>query len=670
MQDILSLQHPVASLDSQTVNSMTPATSLRKPSYRPSMVPQPQSSTNVRQSLAPGRGLSGLFVRPNGVGGADAPRPSAISVLNPPTSARAPRPSSIARPSSFGIGSTPFGASTGVGFSATPASGHPAMRDPRPLRDKAYHANMLQKINEYLVANNFEIEMKHPLTPKTLKTPTQKDFVMLFQWMYRRMDPGYKFAKSIEHEVYFLLRLINYPYLESINKSQIAAVGGQNWPVFLGMLFWMVQLNQTLETYEWNNEQAEKSDETMLSQILDRYASRSYRAYLANEHDFSEYKTEVRKEISEFSESIRSSIEEARGEIGQLQKRKDELEKEAEGYNALERKREALESDLVKFQAYIDAMESRKTKWNSVLEKITDELTKSQQELHEVETIGEALQSQIHEQGLSPQDIDNMNTERETLSKNLELIAGRHEELLKLNKEREVQAHRLHEALEASLQRYTTLLYRTGLSSTSDIDLNISILPPFTEENLGLRPEALLHNKELRNHIRPSIIQQRHVIGQRLHRTQDECIRLQEENDRINESLIDKREQVESLEAKLHMAKIAYDELYENMNSEAVASNAKIEKMERELQMIMSGPQQQLLRLTQRAKAIEIEYEEIEGTAMTAKASMNKEIDRMIHYLIEFKIHVQTSLEDYENLVEQEHSDFEQFFSDNDPDNE
>lgn len=516
---------------------------------------------------------------------------------------------------------------------------------------------MLQKTQKYLVEHNFEIEMKHPLTPKTLKTPTQKDFVMLFQWLFRRMDPGYKFTKSIDHEVYSLLRIISYPYLESINKSQIAAVGGQNWPVFLGMLYWMVELIQTLETYEWNYEQEDRPDEAMLSLILDRYASRAYRAYLGNEHDYSEYKNEVSKEITEFCDSLRSSIDDAHVEISGLEKRLDELGKESEGYEALVRKSEALESDLIKFKAYIDAMESRKAKWVTMLEKLRDELAKSQQELHDVETMREALQNQIEEQGVSPQEIDSMNAERENLAKSLDQVSSRHEEQLRAGKDQELQVQRLYEAMEASLQKYTSLLYRTGLSSSTDIDLSISILPPLTEENLGLKPEALLRNKNLRHHIRSPVTQLRDATGQRFHQLEDECFRLQEENDAVTESLASKREYIESLEAQLHRAKITYDEVYENLNSDAVTASAEIERMECELETIKSGPQQQLLRLDRRAKAVEIEYEDIQNAALASKAAMNREIDRMIHYLIEFKLHVQSSLEDYENLIEQEHQE-------------
>ena len=130
---------------------------------------------------------------------------------------------------------------------APPAAGAP--KDPRPLRDGSYRARLSQELLEYLTQNNFELEMKHSLTQNSFKSPTQKDFTFMFQWLYRRIDPGYKFQKSIDVEVPPIMKQLRYPYERDITKSHLAAVGGQTWPRFLGLLHWMMQLAHMLDNY-------------------------------------------------------------------------------------------------------------------------------------------------------------------------------------------------------------------------------------------------------------------------------------------------------------------------------------------------------------------------------------------------------------------------------------
>jgi len=122
--------------------------------------------------------------------------------------------------------------------------------DPRRLKDLATRQQMAQELLEYLTHNNFEMESKHVLSNKAMTSPTQKDFNCMFQWLYNRIDPSYRFMKSIDQEVPVLLKQMRYPFEKSIMKSQIAAVGGNNWATFLGLLHWMMQLARLMQAYE------------------------------------------------------------------------------------------------------------------------------------------------------------------------------------------------------------------------------------------------------------------------------------------------------------------------------------------------------------------------------------------------------------------------------------
>lgn len=628
------------------------------PSSRQSMLP----SNSSRQSMAPISGRKSLapLVAPSRAGPYSRnqpppPGPSASEMMTASVQRANLRKSFVPGQGPPGSNSRNRQSSFGVGSFSTPIS-TPALnsRDSRPLRDRNYQAVISQEIYDYLLGNKFEIDMRHPLSQKTLKAPTQKDFVYIFQWLYKRLDPGYKFTKSIEHEVYFLLKTINYPFLESINKSQISAVGGQNWPNYLGMLHWLVELNMSLEIFDNKEYPEAESDDTVLDQIFIRYVSKSYKAFLNNEDDYSEYKIEMEQEFEQYSEGLMGDIETLTQENDRLAERYEALNHENEASAVLTRKGEALESDLVKFKAYIDTMEKRKIKWTNVLDKIVEELRASEKELRGINTEKAELQKRVSEQGLGPSDIDRMNSEREKLGRALETISARLEEMKKICEEKDNMAQKSLYSLEGHIQQYTTSIYRIGILSATDyssINFDIFLDSPLSNENLGKRPDVLLKGVNLQTTIRSALQKYRYDIGKKVHQAQDESMKLHELIDRISETVSERKDHIENLEAKLNASKITYEAVYETMNSDSTVSHAEIERMERELHAMKISANQGMLHVNQRSQSMAIEYDQLQRSVHVAREKLNADVEQMISHIINFKLHIQSGLEDYENFV-------------------
>ncbi len=555
------------------------------------------------------------------------------------------------RPSSFGVG--------GSMFSNTMASASQS-KDPRPLRDKAHQAMMQEEIYEYLEINQFSVEMNHPLKEKSLVNPTQKDFVVIFQWLYKRMDPGYRFTKAIEQEVYQLLKAIRYPYLESINKSQISAVGGRNWCIFLGLLHWMVQLNQSLEHAE-NMDYRTVEEGSFVNKLVAKYLLKSYKAFLMDEdHHFVEYYAEAEDEFNQYAQPKVEEIEQMEKENVELKEKYASLCRGTDILSALEKKGEALESDLVKFRAYINAYEKKKEKWSAVLSKIRDELDSSEAQKIELEKEKQHIESQIAAQGLTPGDIDKMNAERDKLAKALDSISVRIEEANRVVNEKDQKAQSTLDSLDRVIQKYNTGCYRIGvIPSTSrncpkGMNFEVYLENPLSEENLGQRPDVLLKGIDLRHVSKPALLQLRNQITARMHKIQDESIKIQEMLDLLNDQLNDKKEEIETLEAKLATGKNSFDELYETMNSEASSSHAEIERLERELRAMKLSNQQGILQLEQRCQSIAIEYDQLKHSIQTAREAMHADVEKFIDSTIDFKMHIQESLEGYEGFVIEE----------------
>jgi kinetochore protein NDC80 len=248
-------------------------------------------------------------------------------------------------------------------FQATPQpAGVP--RDPRPLKDRSFQARIGQELMDYMSQNNFELEMKHVLSQNVMKSPTQKDFNYMFQWLYHRIDPSYKFQKNIDQEVPPILKQLRYPFERSITKSQIAAVGGQNWSTFLGLLYWMMQLAQMLDGYassKYDDACLESGIDVSGDRIIFDFLSSAYRDWLAMDEDMGEEDAErvLAPHVSVMSGAFEranskytSELEMLEAENARLQKEIEDLEKSMPDPAVLDDHFKIMEEDKIKFEEY------------------------------------------------------------------------------------------------------------------------------------------------------------------------------------------------------------------------------------------------------------------------------------------------------------------------------
>jgi kinetochore protein NDC80 len=526
-------------------------------------------------------------------------------------------------------------------------------KDPRPLRDRNFQLTMQQDILDFLNGHNFEYEMKHSLSQKSLKNPTQKDFVMVFQFLYKKIDPGYRFTKSIENEVYYVLKNISYPYLESINKSQISAVGGQNWCVFLGVLHWLVELIGKLEISLIDNESKQSEDnELELEKIFVNYIIKSYNAFLNNIDDYSVFYNEMGMDYDEYTKNMINGAQSLKSELQLLKETNSRLVNEVDSFEQIEKKSQALESDLFKFKAYIESMEKRKLKWGSVLEQIKQEMTNSENDLRRTEQEKNQLQKQITEQGLTSKDIDRINNERDRISKSIDAVNQRLNEISKTVHTKELEAQHLYESLSNALKEYNFSIYSIA-SSITDLDASkfvIKLDNLLSDDKVGKNPEELLNGQNIKE-IKQNLINLKSEINVKIHSIQDETINVQESIDSVHELLNEKSEQIESLEAKLSASKIEYEELYENMTKEATSYHTEIEKFENELKAIQSSSRQNISLLDQHAKTVDMEYNKLKTHINQEREGLYSKAQNMMDKVITFKLNIQGALEDLENTV-------------------
>jgi kinetochore protein NDC80 len=633
---------------------------------------QARSQSGSRMSLAPGRPSQPIFQRSSsgtnlaetgfqsvhrnstsnmfGASSAGGGRKSfapGASIFQTPASSQQMEQNTQRRSSVFkgraSHGAGQMGVKQSFFQTAPVAAGVPT--DPRRLKDASTRAQMAQELLEYLSHNQFEMESGHSLSPKSMTSPTQKDFNCMFQWLYHRIDPSYRFQKSIDQEVPVLLKQMRYPFEKSIMKSQIAAVGGNNWYTFLGLLHWMMQLARMMQSYQdgtYDDACFDAGYDISGDRIIFNFLSDAYSTWLSAEDEDDDEEAQARH-IQPHVEAMAARFDAANqqhheqvklleAEHKYLQDQIEELGKSGPRITKLAEQIKILEEDQVKFETYNNSMESK-------VKKNTDRCTFMEKAIEEIEAELEAsekerqeLQNIIDSRGITISDIDRMASEKERLDTSLQTASARVEESKKRVAEKELAASRKLDELEQTVEKYNNLGYQIGvIPSTAanakgvDYELIITINdgPNFSgsqmgsstqeasdrllaDSGTGYSPHHLL-NIDLRGTVKANILALRKDIAERRNAALEADMNNHDLLDKIKEAMDDKQAEVEALGHKVSQAEEELEKLREITGTQKTASDAQIEKMEKELGRMRSNLGESVQLMIQREMAVNIE---------------------------------------------------------------
>ena len=89
-------------------------------------------------------------------------------------------------------------------------------------------------------------------------------------------------------------------------------------------------------------------------------------------------------------------------------------------------------------------------------------------------------------------------------------------------------------------------------------------------------------------------------------------------------------------------------------NAQKMASDAQIEKLEKELARMRTNLTESVQLMEQREMNTNLEYEHLTIRAAALREELHTQIERMLNDVVKFKVHIQKSLEDYEQFVAEE----------------
>ena len=443
---------------------------------------------------------------------------------------------------------------------------------------------------DFLTQNNFEMDMKHSLSHNSMTSPTQKDFNYMFQWLYLRMDPSYRFFKNIDQEVPPILKQLRYPYEKSITKSQISAVGGANWGTFLGVLHWMMQLVKMTEQFSkgtYDEASAEAGFDVHSDRIVFDFLTDSYHEWLGMEDEQeSEVKEilepHVRKMAQKFDDANSKYLEQVRMLEAEHQALKDQIEELSmfdKRVHKLEEQTKDYEDDKTKFDAYNSKLQRNIDKYHNRAPEIDKQMEATDNEFRENEQRRTELQSALDQQGITMDEIDRLNTERERLKSGADAALQRLEESKRRVNEKENDAGQKLDAAERAVQDYNSLGYEVGMIPKTaanakgedyELSLQVNSGPDFrasrskrsespeqerllADSHNGYRPQNLL-NIDVKGRIKSSIVSLRKEVSERKNAAAEQDLGNRDLLDKIREAMEDKQQEVDGLGHKVRAA--------------------------------------------------------------------------------------------------------------------
>lgn len=158
-------------------------------------------------------------------------------------------------------------------------------------------------------------------------------------------------------------------------------------------------------------------------------------------------------------------------------------------------------------------------------------------------------------------------------------------------------------------------------------------------------------NLDLRGIIRSNLQNLRKEINERRKNAIDDDMERRNLLDNIKEAMDEKRSEVEALEHRRRAAEEEFERTKEITTTQKLASDAQIEKMEKELAKMRATLSESVQLMEQREMNTNIEYEQLTLRANALREELHTNVESMLNDVIRFKVHVQKGLEDYESFV-------------------
>ncbi|KAJ2155915.1 kinetochore-associated Ndc80 complex subunit ndc80 [Coemansia sp. RSA 552] len=562
----------------------------------------------------------------------------------------------------------------GISMPGTVSRNGGGVKDPRPIKDRSFQSKAQQRVMNYLSARAYPGN----LTPKTLATPTVKDFQTIFRFLYAQLDPRYTYQKKFEEDVLQILRGIHYPYVGSISKSHIYSAGSMStWPGLLAMLLWLVELIECVT--QMNPQEVDVNDSAFKdsAQFVDRvffdYLSQAYPLWLDSGDEPEDLEQMLAQQFEMKNASLIQETTDIERRLANAKAELDALQSNESPLVQLERERVELIEDKEKFENFIQRLESKHQRMADVVAAQRQQHDAAQVEQMSLEKEKAEVQTIVDAQQISTEDVDRMNSERNQLLETLQGVQGKAQEAMQGMWDREMKLHRVLDDMETLAQDYTSKALKLGLIGTRRLQLPAApesgedagggLPASATEDPLGgVDIELVVDTRtddrkqvtsvDLQRDVRPALQRAGDVFASRLYATQNAVLQLREKTDQLSESRMEQQERVDEMEKQVKRHNQRYLELRDSISAETRASTAKIENLEADIAAMRREISQGELQSRAAMAHAEAEWESVQRGCRLRRGEINEDVVTVLEDVLRMKSHAETRLQELRQLVE------------------
>ncbi|XVF68097.1 hypothetical protein PTKIN_Ptkin10aG0175900 [Pterospermum kingtungense] len=275
-----------------------------------------------------------------------------------------------------------------------------------PYSDRAFQTATIRYINAFFSSHSIPL-----LSTKPSQAPSARDLLNILTSLLSLLDFP---SSKLEDDLGFLLKSLKCPF--KFNKSTLRAPNTpHNWPTWLAIVHWLVQLAMYNENLSQNSTNSFAQNNSMTE-----YALESYLRFIRGEDDLvevldKEFVDKLEKERENEVESFRA-LEKS---VGELEAKAEELRTGPTEREVLEKEKNVLEEDVKKFHAMITEFTGRIVAMEKVVEEKEKELKAKEEERGRICEENEELKMRVELQTFNARDVERMRREMQAVERDI-----------------------------------------------------------------------------------------------------------------------------------------------------------------------------------------------------------------------------------------------------------
>ncbi|KAL7556934.1 hypothetical protein ACA910_005286 [Epithemia clementina (nom. ined.)] len=309
-------------------------------------------------------------------------------------------------------------------------------RDPRNINDKGYQHQCMKRLLNYLIEKGYD----QPISMKTLKMPSGKDFGSIITFMLRRLDPNFQSEETkFEDEVSATLKSMCYPY--PVSKTALVSAGSPHtWPNLLALLSWLMDQLESIESDQMEQGPTNEEETTVYESVEDledksdkvffKFLASSYQAFLKGDDAAAErLETALIEHCERDNNFLAQEVDRITDLNARILEQINEGRDQSEEIKVLIKKREDYATDLEQYQDLVKQMTDNKLSFVQKLEEQRKKLQDVNSKIERLRTITHDMEQKIKEQKMSVEDAKKLEVEQKSRKEALERVRNKRKEL-------------------------------------------------------------------------------------------------------------------------------------------------------------------------------------------------------------------------------------------------